>query len=783
MINPLTTPTCVHCGKPTESPIVKNGNAFCCHGCLNVFELLGDGQCEVPNPTKHGSYGYLDLDISTREHVRFDSEGQALITFVLPDMHCASCVQFLEHLYKKNSAIQQSLVNFPRKELRVRFDINALPLSQLAELLANAGYPPEMREKAKEANKKKESRLIAQIGIAGFCFGNIMLFSFPEYLGAEDVESEFQSLFAYLNFGLALPVMFFSGWGYLLSAIKAIKNKTVNLDVPISIGMLAIFLRSAFEVISASGAGYFDSLAGLVFFLLIGKWYQARTFKVLSYDRDYKSYFPIAVMRKTDDNKEEFVPIGELVPGDEIIIHHREIIPADGVLIDGDATIDYSFVSGEADHLRIDKGEEIKAGGRQMGASIAVRVETPVEQSKLTRLWNSEAFLKDAKESVQNPVDRISKHFTAAILVIAGVSFAYWFRIDEATAWRAFTATLIVACPCALALTLPFTFGSSTRIFGKQGIYLKNANIIEVMARLKHLVFDKTGTLTRSNDYKMEWRGRELSEDEVSAVATITDQSAHPLSRKISTTFQNKRVVIQYFNELEGRGVSAESEVGEVKIGNANWLGATLSADSGTHVYVSINGEIAGYFSFEKPLRVGLNDELQALKSHYELTLLSGDNASEQERYAPFFKADHMRFSQSSQDKMDEINRIKETQTVAMIGDGLNDAGALKAADFGIAVVDDLYAFSPACDAIMHADVLKNLNRVFDFARQALKTVRLSFLISFIYNVVGLSFAVQGALTPLVAAVLMPLSSVTVVIFTISRSHWQARRLGLTGEK
>lgn len=777
----------MHCGKTAAKPVYKDDNVFCCNGCLRVFELLEhtarpSEQCDIREPVEgpKGKYDFLNLESYRDRFLRFDAEEMANVVFFLPDINCASCVQFLEQLHVKHDAVVQSEVNFPRKEVRIRYNAKAAQLGELASLLAQLGYPPEIRSAEEQRKQKRSYKLVTQIGVAGFCFGNIMLMSFPEYLGAEELEEKFRYGFALLNFVLALPVMFYSGRDYLTSAWSALRNKTVNIDVPVSIGMLAIFIRSSYEVFTQTGAGYFDSLAGLVFFLLIGKWYQARTYGALSYDRDYKSYFPIAVTT-IKQGEPEFVPISELSPGDEIIIHHREIIPADSTLLKGDARIDYSFVTGESDPKKVTEGEHIQAGGRQMGASVRLIVKSPVEQSKLTRLWNSEAFSKSADSSIKDPVNRISKHFTWIILAIATGSFIYWLPIDEATAWNAFTATLIVACPCALALTIPFTFGSSLRLLGKAGMYLKNAHVVEVMSKLKTLVFDKTGTLTRANDYRLEWVGRALTSEERVAIVSLTDHSAHPLSRAISRVYKDHRAEARDYQEEAGKGVAAHVNDLSVKLGSARWTGGQ-SGHGGTEVHVSFNGVPAGYFSFEKPLRDGLQAELSELSHHHDLHLLSGDNDAERERFAHFFEATQMRFDQTPEDKMRYINDLKKNGGVAMVGDGLNDAGALKSADFGIAVVDDLYAFSPACDAILHAGALKRLDGFLRFAQQSMRTVKMSFAISFFYNAIGLAFAVQGLLTPLVAAILMPVSSVTVVVFTVVRTHYYFRKLRLTGE-
>jgi Cu+-exporting ATPase len=759
--------------------VVHDDLVFCCNGCLRVYELLTEPQCPVPGtaPTER-SYAFLDVAEHGEKFIRRDAEGHARAVFFLPDMSCASCVQFLEQLHRKHEAILRSEVNFPRKEVRVLFDDKGISLGAVATLLSQSGYPPEVRSEA-QTGRKKDYRLVTRIGVAGFCFGNIMLMSFPEYLGAGHLEESFRNAFGWLNMILSIPIVAYSGRGYLSSAYAAFRNRTVNIDVPITIGIIALFGRSSWEIITGYGAGYFDSLAGLIFFLLIGKWYQQRTYGALSYERDYKSYFPIAVLKR-EPGANRFVAISELRPGDEVIIHHREIVPADCTLISGDARIDYSFVTGESDPIRIAEGEAIQAGGRQTGGAIVALVRKPVEQSRLTRLWNSDAFKKEANDSIQDPVDRISKYFTWVVVSIALGAFIFWYPRNPSVAWNALAATLIVACPCALALTLPFTFGSIMRLMGKSGLYLKNAGVIEVMARIRHLVFDKTGTLTRANDYQLTWHGVAMSDAEQRAVSAVAAQSAHPLSRAIHQRLSASDALVEQFEETTGKGVSARVNGSTIRLGSRTWVDAPINDTRGSQVHLNIDGSYVGYFSFEKPLRGGLSNELARLGKHFDLHLISGDNSGDRERFSSFFSGLRMHFNQQPEDKMDYIKGLSELAPVAMVGDGLNDAGALKAADFGVAVVDDLYAFSPACDAILHADRLQHFDRFMGLSRSAMRIVKRSFGISFLYNAIGISFAVQGLLTPLVAAILMPLSSVTIVVFTVVSAHYYASKHGLS---
>ena len=410
---------CYHCGETcADDHIHIEEKVFCCEGCKTVFEILDEnGLCNYydleQNPglslkiRNWGTrYDFLDNEEIAQQLLEFSEGNTQKITWFIPAIHCSSCIWLLENLYKLQTGVKYSRVNFVRKEVSLTFDASQVSLRKLAELLATLGYPPKIQlddlkpENGKAPKKRKisseEKKLYFKIGVTGFAFGNIMLLSFPEYL--DWVGTDYQNFFGYLNILLALPVFFYSSSDYLVSAFKALRAKTINLDVPISMGIVALFGRSIYEILSHTGPGFMDSLAGLLFFLLVGKWFQSKTYQSLSFERDYKSYFPLAVqLKKTDEQGKASItstPVTDLKRSDHIIIRNQELIPADSILLSKEAFIDYSFVTGEAEPVHKHQGDYLYAGGRQMGSSIELEVQKEVAQSYLTQLWNNEAFNK-----------------------------------------------------------------------------------------------------------------------------------------------------------------------------------------------------------------------------------------------------------------------------------------------------------------------------------------------------------------------------------------------------
>jgi len=446
---------CYHCGEDCDVEGLKvDDKHFCCHGCKTVFEILGENglldyyQLEQRPGTKQKSeiankYDFLGNEAIEKTLLDFASDKLKRIHFYIPTIHCSSCIYLLENLYQLSPGILRSEVNFPRKEVLIDFDPNKLKLKQLAYLLDKLGHPPNIsldtasKEQVKSANKG----ILIRIGIAGFAFGNIMLLSFPDYLGFDGLTHNHIKVFmGYLSMLLALPVVFYSASSYYISAFKGLKNKFINIDVPISLGISVLFLWSCYELISRTGTGYFDSLAGLIFFLLLGRWFQSKTYQGISFDRDYKSYFPLAITQIKDGKRQEIL-VSNLKKGDHILIRNNELIPCDSCLQSDYGVIDYSFVSGESEPKTVAKNELIYAGGRQLGESIHLQVERPVAQSYLTGLWNNEVFCKPRKMPLQSLIDWISKYFTLTVLSIAILAGIYWsFQVDLSTAIKVFSA-------------------------------------------------------------------------------------------------------------------------------------------------------------------------------------------------------------------------------------------------------------------------------------------------------------------------------------------------------
>ncbi|HMO31430.1 MAG TPA: heavy metal translocating P-type ATPase metal-binding domain-containing protein [Lacibacter sp.] len=794
--------TCYHCGESCNHSITVEDKAFCCEGCKFVYQLLNEnGLCnyydlsEQPGISAKGKYrnqqfAYLDHEEVQRQLIRFSDGIQSRVLFHLPTMHCASCVWLLENLHRIEPGILHSQTNFQRKEITLVFEPGKVSLRKVVELLAFVGYEPYIS--LGDANGKKQKKVnraqIYKIGVAGFAFSNIMMMSFPEYFSGGDIsETTLRSVFSWVNLGLSLPVFFYSASEFFISAWKGLRQKWLNIDAPIALAILVTFGRSVYEIVSQSGPGYLDSMSGIVFFMLVGRWFQNKTYDSFSFDRDYKSYFPLGVTR-LQAGGEENIPVTLLQKGDRILVRNEEMVPADGLVVDGDAAVDYSFVSGENTPLQKHKGELIYAGGKITGTAVELEVVTPVSQSYITQLWNNDVFLNQ-KNRDKSFVHPWSRYFTAVLFVIAGSTALYWSLHDSTKILPAVTATLIVACPCFLLLAASFSYGNMLRLFGKNRFYLKNAGVIEAMGRIRSIVLDKTGTLTHNRSSLVQYEGTPLNAGEEQLVRSVTRQSSHPLSQLIYQALDSTRetpLSLDRFEEISGQGLLATAGGNEIRIGSAAFAGAgnpaLVSYDTGTHVHVWINGSPKGKFSVSNHYREGIPEMAEQLRQqHYQLHVLSGDNDTEQTNLRRIFGTEtRLRFRQSPQDKLDYIATLQQDhQQVLMLGDGLNDAGALRQSQVGVAVTDNTNQFSPACDAILHGEEVGRLHRFLQFARSGKRNISIIFGISIVYNIVGLWFATQALLSPMIAAILMPSSTISIVLLSTLFSNVSARKRGL----
>ena len=636
-------------------------------------------------------------------------------------------------------------------------------------------------EDADSKTNSVDKTLIYQVSIAAFAFGNIMLLSFPEYFEVDEFWLEkYKHLFRLLMFTMALPVVFYSAKDYFISAYKGLKHKMLNIDVPIALGISVLFIRSSIEIFLDIGSGFFDSLSGLVFFLLLGKFFQQKTYNFLSFERDYKSYFPIAVSLILND-KETNIEVKDIKKGDRLLIRNEELIPVDGILINGNAAIDYSFVTGESVPVIKNSGDKLFAGGKQTAGAIEMEVISSIEQSYLTQLWSNDVFNKSNEKTIKNITDSISRFFTIAILLIALFGGIFWYFYNANMLFNVVTAVLIIACPCALALSAPFALGNILRIFGYKKFYLKNSETIENISKIDTIIFDKTGTITSSDKTQLTYFGTELTNIEKSGLKSVLRASNHPLSRSLYEylnvdSLEEKPAI---FNEILGKGIEATINNTIFKIGASSFVEAKVVAVNETSIYIKIDNEFKGYFLFKNSYREGTKDVFQKLGAHYNLVILSGDNDGEKEYLEGLLpKNTRFQFNQKPEDKLDFIKKLQEkNKKVMMIGDGLNDAGALAQSNVGIAISEDVNVFSPACDAILDAKLFNKLPKFLTLSRKTISIIKASFVLSFCYNVVGLYFALTGMLTPVVAAILMPLSSITIVVFVTILTNWVSKKL------
>ena len=785
---------CYHCGLDSieSDVIIFDEKKFCCNGCKTVFEIFNqnDLTCyydfeQFPGATPQdiqGKYDFLDNTAILEKLLEFNEDTIHIVSLNLPHIHCSSCIWILENLKKLQPGISASQVNFQEKNVRITYNNDKTNLKEIVYLLSSIGYEPYISLENYEAGQKDTDRtLVYKLGVAFFCFGNIMLLSFPEYFEVSEYWLDhYRNFFRWLIFALAMPSFFYSASGYYVAAYKGIRAGILNIEIPIALGIIVMFIRSAFDIIMGYGPGFFDSLTGLVFFMLLGKMFQIKTYGFLNFERDYKSYFPVAVTKISKEGDEESIPIYEILKGDRILIRNQELIPADGILISESAEVDYSFVTGEAVAISKKSGDKVFAGGKQIGKIAEIEVLNSVSQSYLTQLWSNDIFQKDVKQKFKNITDTVSHYFTPILLLIAFVAFGYWIFIDGNTAFNVFTAVLIVACPCALALTAPFTLGNVLRILGKSKFFLKNALVIEQLEKVDTIVFDKTGTITSTRSAQIYYEGEILEVNKLRIIKEMLRTSNHPLSRMLYDFLPlTASVKLDSFTEVPGSGMEGQYNSISVKVGSDAFVGNFFKSELlQTTVGIQIDGIFMGRYIFKNEYRKDISQLFTELSRNYKIKLLSGDNDGERATLEKILPANtEMVFNQKPEQKLAFIKSLQDQgHNVMMVGDGLNDAGALAQSNVGIAVSENVNVFSPACDAILDAEKFGKLSDYLKLSKKAIKVIKMSFILSILYNIVGLSFAVTGHLAPLVAAIIMPLSTVTIVSFVTIMSNYYARK-------
>lgn len=795
-----TESICDHCGLPVPDGLYEPDaeHQFCCNGCKTVYNILHGSGLESyykiksavdsnaqPAATTGSNYEELDDPAFQSTWVTESDEGTAEVELLLEGMHCAACVWLIERLPRVADGVIDARANIRRRTVCVRYNPNDIKLSSVAQSLDKLGYAshPARGKEAREIRLKEDRRFLIRVAVAGALAGNIMLLSIALYGGEFDGISEaWRTTFRWYSTALGLAVLIWPGRIFFTGALAALRTRTAHLDIPIALALLSAGIWGTLNTFRGIGEIYFDSVGVLVFLLLVGRWIQHRQQRAASDSVELMlTLTPSSATLIDDDGNTKRVPIETIEAGMSVQVAAGESFPADGTITAGTTTIDNSLLTGESVPITSGNGDPALAGATNLSSPVTVRVQAVGEHSRIGKLMDLVAQASEHKTPIVRMADRIAGYFVIVVIILAIATFIAWAMIEGITIGiEHATALLIVTCPCALGLATPTAMSVALGRSARAGMLIKSATVLEQMAKPGTMLLDKTGTLTAGQTTVVDSYG---NQNLLTAAAAIEQSSNHPIARAIATAFDTDLAATD-ITQTTGQGITGTVNNQHILVGSVDFVLRSTNSEIPPELQpklvrlldraltpILVHNAETNTFAL-----IGVGDQLrtdaatstQSLQRRgWNLEICSGDHPRIVESIAHQLNIKTHNGGVTPEAKANRIAALKESNTgsspIVMVGDGVNDAAALASADVGIAVHGGAEASLEAADVYLIEPGVAPIVKLTDLSRSTMSTIRVCLIFSLTYNTIAASLAMAGLISALIAAIIMPISSLTVV--------------------
>lgn len=800
------THSCFHCGQPiadgalVERSIAGESKNFCCHGCAGACEAIYEAGLssfyeKADQDDERQPVPVMPKDLAMFDHDEVQSQFVDIakpireIELMAEGIHCAACVWLIEHRLAKEAGVLSAYVNFTTRRIRLKWNNNLIQLSRILQILGELGYAsqPYDPQLSQQALEKYNKGLLYRFAFASFAMMNIMWISISLYFGADD--SEYQAFFHWVALALATPTLLYSGQPFFIGAWQAIRGRRLGMDISISLGILTTYCYSLYVtfVPESGGSVYFDTLVDFMFFLLLGRYLESIS-KSKAVDATHRlmSLQPKIARQRLPDGSETFTAVRLLKAGDLVWVHPGDRVPVDGVIVEGEGHCDESMLTGESVPVHKRLGDKVSAGTHNQDGALLIEVRQVLAESALGKIIRLVEDAQASKAPIARTADRVIPWFVATTLSLATFSLIYWWlTLNLDTAIMAATAVLIVTCPCAFGLATPMAIAVASGVAARWGVLVKNGAVLEQLSNTTHVLFDKTGTLTKGEMSVVAHQRWTNQFDELrlwAVVSLLESRSSHALAKALhnfASPLSSHAISMEGFLSLSGRGVQAQIEGRLWQAGSVGWMqaqGVSISsvtndwlaeqANMGaTSVCVSCDGVLVATIALADSLRDDAVEVVAALQGRgIQVSMITGDRAAVAAVFAQQLGGISVTAEVLPEDKEAVVRSLQaDGRVVVFVGDGINDAPALVRADVGIALGSGTEVSVDSAEVVLLNNQLASVLNTIKLSTITLRTIRQNIAMSLLYNLIMVPLAVSAKLTPLMAAIGMPLSSLLVI--------------------